>query len=128
MTAMFEGRRGAHGVSQDPLQAVHFAVAQASDSHQRNKDMDMAGKYGYGSKPCTPGEHPISMNIIVFIGMFTYAILMVLGINPWPYELRPQEIGCILQIFRRPVPDGEIWRSGRKKRNDGQMGKVAQLK
>ena len=43
--------------------------------------------YGYGSKPCTPGEHPISMNIIVFIGMFTYPILMVIGINPYTYLL-----------------------------------------
>ena len=29
------------------------------------------------------------MNIIVFIGMFTYPILMVIGINPWPYICHP---------------------------------------
>ena len=37
------------------------------------------------------GQNPVplvnipKMIIIVFIGMFTYPILMVIGINPWPY-------------------------------------------
>ena len=38
------------------------------------------------------GQNPVplvnipKMIIIVFIGMFTYPILMVIGINPWPYD------------------------------------------
>ena len=37
------------------------------------------------------GQNPVplvnipKMNIKVFIGMFTYPLLMVIGINPWPY-------------------------------------------
>ena len=37
------------------------------------------------------GQNPVplvnipKMMIIVFIGMFTYPILMVIAINPWPY-------------------------------------------
>ena len=39
---------------------------------------------GMGQNPVPLVNIP-KMNIIVFIGMFTYPILMVIGINPWPY-------------------------------------------
>ena len=58
---------------------------------------------GYGSKPCTPGGYPISMNIIVFIGMFTYPILMVIGINPWPDVLGPRTFGLGPSLPVAPV-------------------------
>ena len=44
--------------------------------------MSLSYKMGMGQNPVPLVNIP-NMNIIVFIGMFTYPILMVIGINPW---------------------------------------------
>ena len=42
---------------------------------------------GMGQNPVPLVNIP-KMNIIVFIGMFTYPILMVIDINPWLFDLK----------------------------------------
>ena len=44
---------------------------------------------GMGQNPVPLVNIP-KMMIIVFIGMFTYPILIIIGINPWPYGIKDQ--------------------------------------
>ena len=49
-----------------------------------NRD-DYSEYMGMGQNPLPLVNIP-EMNRIVFMGMFTYPILMVIGVNPWPYS------------------------------------------
>ena len=52
-------------------------------------------RYVYGSKPCTPGEHPKNEYNSLYWDVHLPNDLMVIGINPWPYLITNPPL-CIL--------------------------------